>query len=446
MTVRPRDNTEKIRVLLVETSAKGQMSSMKRYGELLERALAEGVPGSLEVRRINLAPPEVVMRLLPTRLRGPAHHAWIILIGPLLLSRERADLVHLLDGSHGYLGRCLARMPSVATVHDLIPLLRAKGLLGDSRPGRLGRLLAGYSLKGLARMDWIVADSESTRFDLQRFTNLEPSTVCVVHPALAPDISGQGGISWGSSLPTEADDQRKYILHLGHSGFYKNRLGVLEIFAHVRKECKVGLVLAGPAPGPEMLRRVRELGLERDVEFVIDPKDEVLQHIYRRASLFLFPSLYEGFGWPPLEAMSLGCPVVCSSAGSLPEVVGNAALCCPLDEETLARSCISVLENEDLARRLTRRGRERIRHFTVKRMGDELLAVYRQVLARNGHPGYTSFADHSSSANGRLRRESLATEGKPEHVSAREIPIGSPPHSIRPQRSHRDSEHYYQEF
>jgi len=127
-----------------------------------------------------------------------------------------------------------------------------------------------------------------------------------------------------------------------------------------------------------MVRRSR---LERHVDFVVQPDDVQLADLYRGACLLLFPSLYEGFGLPPLEAMAFGCPVVCSSAASLPEVVGRAALTCPPDdEEQMAGNCERILEDPALAERLIELGHRRARKFTLKRMAQGLLDAYAEAL------------------------------------------------------------------
>jgi len=99
------------------------------------------------------------------------------------------------------------------------------------------------------------------------------------------------------------------------------------------------------------------------------------------AALLLFPSIYEGFGWPPLEAMACGCPVVCSTAGSLPEVVGDAAFKCNVEDyEQMAKNCIAVLEDAGLAGELVQKGYEQIKKFSLERMGRELLSVYMKAI------------------------------------------------------------------
>lgn len=138
---------------------------------------------------------------------------------------------------------------------------------------------------------------------------------------------------------------------------------------------------------PEYLAQFRklkellgELSLEPFVHFVNHPPEEDLVALYNMADVFVFPSLYEGFGMPPLEAMACGTPVVCSNAASLPEVVGDAALTVdPYDVEALAQAVCRVLIEPDLAADLRGRGLGRAARFTWERTARETVEVYRQV-------------------------------------------------------------------
>jgi len=117
------------------------------------------------------------------------------------------------------------------------------------------------------------------------------------------------------------------------------------------------------------------------VSFIVEPDDAELFDLYGKACLFLFPSLYEGFGWPPLEAMAFGCPVVCSNAASLPEVVDDAALTCgPEDEKKMAENCLTVLQDASIANRLIERGYSRVKMFSLEQMGRQVMEVYGKVL------------------------------------------------------------------
>jgi glycosyltransferase involved in cell wall biosynthesis len=141
--------------------------------------------------------------------------------------------------------------------------------------------------------------------------------------------------------------------------------------------------MAGQPPGPELISLIRELGLTRYVHFMVNPEDDQIVELYHKAVLLLFPSIYEGFGWPPLEAMSCGCPVVCSTAGSLPEVVGEAALkSSAVNYDQMAENCIAVFEDAELANRLVQKGYEQVKKFGLERMGRELINVYMKAVTK----------------------------------------------------------------
>ena len=138
--------------------------------------------------------------------------------------------------------------------------------------------------------------------------------------------------------------------------------------------------MAGPAPTEALQRLAHELGLTDRVEWVLDPDDDALARLYRRASVLLFPSLYEGFGWPVLEAMAFGLPVVVSDRGSLAEVVGDAAACLPLgDENGFVYAVNRILGSPESAIEFSKRGLARAGEFGTavfaKRMQEAYLAA-----------------------------------------------------------------------
>ena len=374
---RPETADGPLRVALVVTAAPSSCGSMARYAALVERALCEGDSGlSARPVRIDLA---------PDRLHGPARHAWIMGAAMRRWGRCEADLYHIVDGSHAYVARWLPRAPIVVTAHDVIPLLQKRGLLGDRAPGVLAGWLIARSVLGLRAADHVVADSENTRRDVCEHAGVDRSCTSVVHLPVEAQMRCEA--EWRDRRASAG----AYVLHVGNDAFYKNRMGVLRIFARVRVHCEVALKMVGPPPDDKLLGTVRGLGLAERVEFVVAPGEEQLWELYRNACLFLFPSLYEGFGWPPLEAMACGCPVVCSSAASLPEVVGDAALTDrPGDEQALARHCLNVLRDESLALRLAARGRERVKKFSLAAMAKGLVEAYGMALARHASPSRNS--------------------------------------------------------
>lgn len=215
--------------------------------------------------------------------------------------------------------------------------------------------------RSLRRASAVLAGSAATAAELQEaLPGL--ARVRVVHPGLDPGFA-----------PGPARGDGRYVLHLSSADPRDNTDTALEAFARARERLSepVRLVVAGSR------------GTARDgVEWAGRVSDEELVALYRGAAAYLDATLYEGFGYQPLEAMACGAPVVASSASSIPEVVGDAGLLRdPRDADGLAEALVRVLEEPGLAEELRRRGLERATEFTWERTADELVAVLDEVLA-----------------------------------------------------------------
>ena len=371
-----------LHVVLIETASRGQRGSMVRYADLVAHVLCKfNHPVQICIRRVCLAPPMSLLNRLPAPFRARLHHVWVAWTVITRLARQQADIFHIIDGSHAYIARWLPDVPVVATAHDFIPLLQTKGRFTLASPGMMARWIIRRSINELKKLDWIIADSQNTKNDFINFAGGDCRKIMVVNLAIPTCMSKEtvsnAGIQWTDRRHSES----VYILHVGNDSFYKNRAGVLRVFARIREKLGLELRMAGPPPGLELTSLARGLGVTKHVHFVEDPDGDQLLELYRKAALLLFPSLYEGFGWPPLEAMACGCPVVCSTAGSLPEVVGDAALKCNVEDyEQMAKNCIAVLEDAGLAGELVQKGYEQIKKFSLERMGRELLSVYMKAI------------------------------------------------------------------
>jgi glycosyltransferase involved in cell wall biosynthesis len=289
----------------------------------------------------------------------------------------QADVYHLLDGSFGYMVSGIPWARTLVTVHDVIPALQARGQFSVPRPGWAARRLIASGLRVVSKAGAVCAVSQASANDVAALTGRQVDAIIPLYlrdfPAV--DASRPARRSAGS-----------FVLHVGNSGFYKNRLGVVRIFAKLaRARPALGLVFAGAAPDETLRQEIRAQKLADRVEFEITPDDARLADLYSEAALLLFPSLYEGFGWPPLEAMHFGCPVVCSEAGSLPEVTGAAALrCAPHDIEGFAAAVSRILDDRDLAGELVARGYRNLRRFSAERMASGLIACYERLAADEG--------------------------------------------------------------
>lgn len=359
------------RVLLIDTAEPDRTNdSMGRYGRMVREALQRFSGERYWVETLNLSPTRAWLDHFPASLRMPLRYGCIAARARCRLSQQPRSILHLLDGSHAYLLRALPRLgaPLVITVHDLIPLLRLKGVLASGRPGRAGAWIARQSVAALRRADVLVADSASTGTDLVRYAHVPAGKVQVAHPAVAaPD-----------ALARVSQSPDRYILNVaGHNAFYKNRVGVIDVFSRIHASEPVRLILAGAPPDAALLERIRRSGAAEAITFAPGIAEESLRTLYGNAAFLLFPSLYEGFGWPPLEAMSAGCPVVCSNAGSLPEIVGEAALmAAPGDVAALAGHGLRLLQDPEFRDRLIAAGRQRAQQFSLNAFSERLVSAY----------------------------------------------------------------------
>jgi alpha-1,3-rhamnosyl/mannosyltransferase len=297
---------------------------------------------------------------------------------PRLARRLQLDLLHSPYFIKPYLG---LPCPSVLTVHDL---------LGWRYPRTLsarGRLLYN-TLMGLAvrTADAIVTVSTSARDDLVYRYKLPAHSIGVTPLAAERRFQPQPA-EVIAAVRTRYKLPERYLLYLGANKPHKNLERLLRAWERVISDGAAPpdsvLVLAGhedPAY-PEARRFVAERDLTPRVRFLPDPADADLPALYSGALIFVFPSYYEGFGLPPLEAMACGAPVVCSYAGSLVEVVGNAALTVdPFSSIEMAEGLSRLLRNAVLRRMLSERGLRRARTFTWRRTALETLQVYERVM------------------------------------------------------------------
>ncbi|QYJ16885.1 D-inositol-3-phosphate glycosyltransferase [Rubrobacter xylanophilus DSM 9941] len=365
------------RVTYVSADGSGSMPACSR--QLAERL---GVPEFRTevwfrtVRDLN-AP---VLSLTTLRaLREDLRLAWTL--------NSLGGVLHL---SHHHLGRYglfLVR-PFLITVHDMIRYLdlTGEGLLIQPLNAR-ERLFLRMDYAGIRRALRVVAVSEHTRSDVVRCLGIPEERVRVVY----------NGIDHGLYRPMRGPRPlaSPYVLFVGAEHPRKNLKGLLEAFATLKRDRRfrrLKLLKVGGAGNPEAYFRrpvekeIRRLGLRGEVVFAGRVPQELMPLYYSHAECLAFPSLYEGFGLPPLEAMACGCPVVASNASAVPEVVGEAALLAdPRDPRALAGALERVLSDGGLRRSLSRRGFARAALFTWERAARETRLLYEEVLQELSH-------------------------------------------------------------
>lgn len=231
----------------------------------------------------------------------------------------------------------------------------------------------------ISRADHVLCISESTRCDLIELFGIAAERTSVVYLGY-DDLTLSGKAD--SAVPDQGVS-RPYLLYVGSRGGYKNFGALLRAFAssaYLRDGFSIQCFGGGPLVTEER-DLLRELGLSELHVRQVGGDDAMLGAMYMGAAAFVYPSLYEGFGIPPLEAMSLGCPVICSNATSIPEVVGDAGeYFDPAEPESIRDAIERVLQSSDRRRELVTKGHVRRALFSWERCASETLGVYRSIL------------------------------------------------------------------
>ncbi len=297
---------------------------------------------------------------------------WVI---PRLLRQLQADLYH----SAYYLMPYAPGVPTLLTLYDLIPIYFPEH--STLRARRLFRLTTTLALRA-AR--YALAISEATRRDfLERFAASSERVMAIPLAAdprfvpQPPDVV--------AALRARYRLPEKFVLYVGSNKPHKNLTRLVEAWAAVQAEAPdYTLVIAGAwlPQHPEPQERAGALQIANRIRWLGPLPDSDLPALYTAADVFVFPSLYEGFGLPVIEALACGTPVACANTSSLPEVAGNVAvLFDPLQVESIAAALRQLLHDEPLRAELRRRGPAQAARFSWVRTAQETLAVYRRVVA-----------------------------------------------------------------
>ena len=369
-----------LRVALLHNYRDEQQPSMRLYAERLGEGLTRQGVSVARIRPSGVVPE-------PWRRRSAALAKVDMYLGrfvvyPRLVRDLSADVVHVIDHGDGHLVGGLPARRTLVTCHDLMLLALASGRIGGARVPQVALALFRISLQFVKRAAMVVADSSQTKRDLVSFLGIDPDRVTVIYPGLNQSFASdrQRGLALRERL---ALGEGPLILQMGQM-FYKNIVGVLRVLERLRKGgLEVRLVRVGrPLAGTEAAL-ADQLGVRGAVVELGALPDRDVPALYNAVDLLLFPSLYEGFGWPPLEAMASGTPVVCSRAGSLDEVVGDAALTAdPEDVDALTWHAAAALTDRTVRARLVERGLDWTRQFNWDRTAEQMVGVYRAVVER----------------------------------------------------------------
>ncbi len=354
-------------VLLAASGGKSRLSSAQAANAELQALTAHA-----NVRSVGLPISDRALNVVWHRLRLPL---------PVELATGPLDVFHSPD----FTLPPVRGARTILTVHDL-SFMRVPEC---SDPALRSYLMQAVPAS-VRRADLVLADSESTRADLIELLRTDPDRVEVLHCGVESRFQRVQDARVLQAVRVRYHLPERFMLALGTLQPRKNLERLVEAYALTRGVIgdEVKLVVAGGTGWMHegILARMEQLGVDHAVCLPGYVEDEDLPALYSLADLFVFPSLYEGFGLPPLEAMACGTPVVTSNVSSLPEVVGDAALTVdPLDVTALAQAMRRVLDDAALRAELVQRGIARAQQFTWSRAARKLLDVYWRVASAQPH-------------------------------------------------------------
>ncbi|MFL6583905.1 MAG: glycosyltransferase family 4 protein [Chthoniobacterales bacterium] len=371
-------------VLLIGNYPADRQQSMQRFATMMLHGLrAAGI-------RVELIQPAPLFGNL--KVGGHLVAKWLGYVDKFLLFprrlrkvARRAAVVHVCDHSNAMYSKRVKGAPVVVTCHDLLAVRGALGEQTDCPASVTGKMLQKWILSGLSSATAVACDSDATLLDAERLVRrrsgkpaLELITLGLSYPyrRLEPEeVSARLG-----ELPQLTNSP--FVLHVGSNLRRKNREGVLRIFSRCAAKWDGVLVFAGDPLAPHMRVEADELGISDRLVEVPSPSNELLEGLYNRATALLYPSRFEGFGWPIAEAQACGCPVLCSDAEPMREVSGGAALLRQVDDEEGFAADLLRLAVESEHAIWRERSLHNAKRFDAAAMVAHYLKLYRTIGAR----------------------------------------------------------------
>jgi glycosyltransferase involved in cell wall biosynthesis len=297
--------------------------------------------------------------------------------------RDRPAVVHVCDHSNAMYAKWIREVPVVVTCHDFLAVRGALGEETGCPASATGKLLQRWIVRGLESATAIACVSEATMADAQRLVARKQAKPALARITLGlsypfrklPPGEARARLAKSASLPVGVP----FVLHVGSNIAYKNREGVLRIFARCGEQWNGLLVFAGEPLSAPLRSLGQQLGLAERIVELPRISDELLEALYNCAVALLYPSTFEGFGWPIAEAQACGCPVLCADRAPMTEVAGPAGLIHSLDDEAAFAADILRLTNPAERERWSALSLENAKRFSAARMISEYGELYRSV-------------------------------------------------------------------
>lgn len=344
-------------------------------------------------------PPNFIRR----RIRPGASALRIPFGMPAQVLADRADILHVT-----YVAPPVTSAQVVVTVHDISYLLFPEAFSPRDR-----RILGTLVPRTMRRAAAVVTVSECSRRDIIEHYGIPEAKIHVTFEAIAPSYRRLPEVEV-ARVRARYGVAGAYIMALGNLQPRKNLPRLIGAFARLRGSGAYNgqLVLVGKSKWQEsaIYAEARSLGVEQEIIFTgYIPEDDVVA-LLNGADVFVYPSLYEGFGLPPLEAMACGCPVVTANTSSLPEVVGDAGLMVdPASEEAFADAIAQITRDQELRRALTERGLAQVKRFTNETTAQATRAVYAQVAQRHQRAPHAPLDGRAARTDEAARTRSVRT-------------------------------------
>ncbi len=298
----------------------------------------------------------------------------------IIQSNNIDTLLTFSSGNRDYIINTLSICKTIKVFWDLIPLVFEDVYLKKKNEKRIFL----KSLKAFEKSTAIISISNSSKNDLLKHINFPQNNIFTIYPGVASEFSPKNKDQI-LKIKTKYKIKNKYLFYVGGYDFRKNIGAVIESLLKIPKEIlkNYQLVLAGNMYDKEkklFTRMAQKLNVSNNLLFTGFVSNNDLPILYSGADIFLFPSLYEGFGLPLIEAMACGCPVIASNNSSIPEVVGDAALMVnPKNNVEIANAISKILRNDQLKNNLINKGYERVKRFTWKNAAQETIKIFNKL-------------------------------------------------------------------
>lgn len=297
-----------------------------------------------------------------------------------ILNKEKLDLMHFTHFNRPI----LYNRPAIVTIHDLI----LSYYPGKKKKSLLHRAAYQITLKSsVKKAKKIITVSENSKRDLIKLLKVNEGKINIVHQGIGEEFKQLDNPEFAKKDLEKYSIKKPFLLYTGVWRSHKNVPGLLKAFKEMKSNFdipKLSLVITGKEDPhyPEIKENVKNLGLENDVKFTGLVSESELVSLYNAAEIYVFPSLYEGFGLPPLEAMGCATPVAASEVSSIPEICGkgNAVFFDPNDYRDMALKIYALYSNNKLREKLVENGLKHVQNFSWDKMAEKTISLYKQCL------------------------------------------------------------------